>query len=428
MAGKLKVGLLGYGTIGSGVIKLLTQSDLVIAREVDLVKVADVDLERKREVKVDRSLLTSDTESVVRDPEIDVIIELIGGIGVAKKYVEMALEHGKSVITANKYLMSAYGDELFQLAHKNGASLLFEASVAGGMPIIKILREELSADEIYSINAILNGTCNYILTRMEQQPGLSCEQAVAEAQAHGFAEADPTLDISGMDTAQKISILVRKAFRTRILPEEIDLNGITDLADVDVRTAGEMGYRIKLIARASKENGKLAVWVGPALIPADSIMAQVKNEFNAVMVNSMAHHEHTYIGKGAGMMPTAGAVVSDLYALLSGNNIRTCFAEPRLDLPILSREEVCCRFYMRLTIVDRPGVLAAVSKELAARDISIASVMQKEPDEDPRQQGVSLLITTHETSVGRIADAVSAIDEDQCTLEPTHTLRIMDVL
>ncbi|MBN2289179.1 MAG: homoserine dehydrogenase [Candidatus Glassbacteria bacterium] len=427
MSEKLKVGLLGYGTIGSGVIKLLTGSGLDIAGEVELVKVADIDLGRKREVEVDPKLLTTDTESVVRDPEINVIIELIGGIGAAKKYVEMALELGKDVITANKYLMSAHGDELFKLAAKSGASLLFEASVAGGMPIIKILREELSADEIYSINAILNGTCNYILTRMEQQPGLSCKQAVAEAQARGFAEADPTLDISGMDTAQKLSILVRKAFRTRVLPEEIDVNGITELANVDVRTAGEMRYRIKLIARASKEQGKLTVWVGPALIPADSIMAQVKNEFNAVMINSMAHHEHTYIGKGAGMMPTAGAVVSDLYALLSKGRIRTCFAEPRLDLPVLNRDQVSCRFYLRLTVVDQPGVLATVSKALAERKISIASVLQKETGEAP-ERGVPLLITTHETTVGRIADAVRTIDADPITLEPARILRIMDVL
>ena len=427
MAEKLKVGLLGYGTIGCGVIRLLTQSNLDIAREVELVKVADIDLERPREVEVDRSLLTDDTESVVRDPEIGVILELIGGIDAAKKYVEMALELGKDVITANKYLMSAYGDELFKLAEKSGASLLFEASVAGGMPIIKILREELSADEVYSINAILNGTCNYILTRMEQQPGLSCQQAVAEAQAKGFAEADPTLDISGMDTAQKLSILVRKAFRTRILPEEIDLNGITELANVDVQTASEMGYRIKLIARASKEKSKLAVWVGPSLIPADSIMARVKNEFNAVMINSMAHHEHTYIGKGAGMMPTAGAVVSDIYALLGKGKIRTAFTEPRLDLPMLSHNEVSCRFYLRLTAVDRPGVLASISKQLAARNISIASVLQKETGEDPGR-GVPLLISTHQTTVGQVADAVRSIDADPVTLEPTHTLRIMDVL
>jgi len=427
MAGKLKVGLLGYGTIGSGVIKLLTQSNLDIAGEVELVKVADIDLERPRQVRVEPGLLTADTESVIRDPEIDVIIELIGGINAARKYVEMALELGKDVITANKYLMSAYGDELFKLAEKSGASLLFEASVAGGMPIIKILREELSTDEIFSINAILNGTCNYILTRMEQQPGLSCNQAVAEAQEKGFAEADPTLDISGMDTAQKLSILVRKAFRTRILPEEIDLKGITELANVDVRTAGEMGYRIKLIARASKEKDKLAVWVGPTLIPADSIMAQVKNEFNAVMINSRAHQEHTYIGKGAGMMPTAGAVVSDLYALLSKGKIRTCFAEPQLDLPVLNRDEVCCRFYLRLTVVDQHGVLASVSKALAAREISIASVLQKETGEDP-ERGVPLLIITHETTVGQIADAVRAIDACPIALEPTRILRIMDVL
>ena len=427
MAEKLKVGLLGYGTIGCGVIRLLTKSNLDIAGEVELVKVADIDLERPREVEVDRSLLTADTESVVRDPEIGVVIELIGGIDDAKKYVEIALELGKDVITANKHLMSAYGDELFKVAEKSGASLLFEASVAGGMPIIKILREELSADEIYSINAILNGTCNYILTRMEQQPGMSCEQAVAEARAKGFAEADPTLDISGMDTAQKLSILVRKAFRTRIMPDDISLDGITELDNVDVHTASEMGYRIKLIARASKEKGKLAVWVGPALIPADSIMAQVKNEFNAVMINSMAHHEQTYIGKGAGMMPTAGAVVSDLYALLGKSRIRTCFAEPRLDLPILNRDEVSCRFYLRLTVVDRPGVLASASKALAARSISIASVLQKETDEDP-ERGVPLLITTHETTVGRVAEAISEIDKDPITLEPTRSLRIMDVL
>ncbi|HUU27969.1 MAG TPA: homoserine dehydrogenase [archaeon] len=427
MAEKLKVGLLGYGTIGSGVIRLLTQSGLAISERVELVKVADIDLERPRPVKVDPALLTMDAEAVIREPDIDVIIELIGGIGAAKKYVEMALDLGKDVITANKYLMSLYGDELFERAKKSGSRLLFEASVAGGVPIIKILREELASDQVLSINAILNGTCNYILTRMEQSPGLSCEEAVAEAQAQGLAEADPTLDVSGMDTAQKLSILIRKAFRTRVLPENVDLQGITEIKNVDVQTAHEMGYRIKLLARASKEGKSLAVWVAPALIPADSIMAQVKNEFNAIMVNCMAHHEHTYIGKGAGMMPTAGAVVGDLYTLVSGRNVLTSFAEKRINFPVLRRSEVKGRFYLRLTVKDQPGVLAKVSSALAARNISIASVVQKENSEDPRR-GVPLVIITHETTVGQVDDAVEVINPEPIILEPTHIIRIMDVL
>jgi len=427
MAGKLKVGLLGYGTIGSGVIKLLTQSELAIARAVELVKVADIDLERPRPVKADPSLLTTDTESVVKDPGIKVIIELIGGVGAAKKYVEMALDLGKDVITANKHLVSIYGDELFRRAQKTGARFLFEASVAGGVPIIKILREELAADEVLCINAILNGTCNYILTRMEQQPGMSCAEAVAEAQTRGLAEADPSLDVSGMDTAQKLSILIRKAFRTRILPEKMDIQGITGVSNVDVQTAREMGYRIKLLARASKEENNLAVWVGPTLIPAGSIMAQVKDEFNAIMINAMAHHQHTYIGKGAGMMPTAGAVLGDLYTLLGDRKVRTVFAEEPLNLPVLDHAAVRGRFYLRLTVKDQPGVLARVSSALAARSISIASVVQKESSED-LERGVPLVIITHETTVGAVADAVSVIDEESIVLEPTHTIRIMDVL
>ena len=427
MSDKLRVGLLGYGTIGSGVIKLLTQSDLGITREVELVRVADIDLEREREVQCDRSLLTTDAESVVRDPDIDVIIELIGGIGVAKKFVEMALDEGKSVITANKYLMSQFGDELYERAAKTGANLLFEASVAGGVPIIKVLREELSSDEVLSISAILNGTCNYILTRMENQPGLSFDEAVREAQEKGFAEADPTLDISGMDTAQKLTILVRKAFRTRILPDEVDLMGITEISDVDVSTAAEMGYRIKLLARANKVNGRLEVWVGPTLIPSDSIMAEVKNEFNAILINCRAHDLHTYIGKGAGMMPTAGAIVSDLYTLITENKIRTAFSEKRIDMPITARDKVQSRFYIRLTVKDQPGVISSVTGALARRNISIASVLQKE-SELPPEKGVPLVITTHVSTAGQVGEAAGDIDGMDFTIEPARILRLIDVL
>lgn len=427
MAEKLRVGLLGYGTIGSGVIKLLTQSGLDIEKYVQLVKVADTDLERPREVKVDPALLSSDTEAVVRDPDIDVIVELIGGIEAAKKFVEMALDEGKDVVTANKYLISLYGDDLFERAAKTDARLLFEASVAGGVPIIQTLREGLASDRILSINAILNGTCNYILTRMEQKPGMDYEEAVAEAQARGFAEADPSLDISGMDTAQKISILIRKAFRTRILPEEIDIQGIMGVSNVDVQSAMEMGYRIKLLARVSREGDNLEVWVGPALIPAESILARVKNEFNAISIDSEAHHLQTYIGKGAGMLPTAGAVVGDLFTLLSHRNVPSIFAEKRLDLPALDRNDIRCRYYLRLIVRDQPGVLARISNALAERNISIASVVQREDSPDP-ERGVPLVIITHETTVGAIAQAVLVINQEQVVLEPAHTIRIMDAL
>ena len=427
MAEKLRVGLLGYGTIGSGVIKLLTQSGLDIEKYVQLVKVADIDLERPREVKVDPALLSSDTESVVRDPDIDVIVELIGGVEAAKKFVEMALDEGKDVVTANKYLISLYGDDLFERAAKTGACLVFEASVAGGVPIIRILREGLASDRILSVNAILNGTCNYILTRMEQKPGMDCKEAVAEAQARGFAEADPGLDISGMDTAQKISILIRKAFRTRILPEEIDIQGITGVSNVDVQLAMEMGYRIKLLARASREGDSLEVWVGPALIPADSILAQVKNEFNAISIDSEAHHLQTYIGKGAGMMPTAGAVVGDLFTLVNHRSVPSIFTKKRLDLPVLDRNDIRCRYYIRLIVKDQSGVLARVSNALAERNISIASVVQRENSSDP-ERGVPLVIITHETTVGAMAKAVLVINQEQVVLEPAHTIRIMDAL
>ncbi|OGF98068.1 MAG: hypothetical protein A3F83_16150 [Candidatus Glassbacteria bacterium RIFCSPLOWO2_12_FULL_58_11] len=427
MARPLRVGLLGYGTIGCGVIKMLTQSGLDIQKSVRLVKVADLDQERPRPVEVDRSLLTKDAEAVVRDPQIDVIVELIGGVGAAKKYVEMALDLGKDVVTANKYLMALYGDELFERAVKNKARLLFEASVAGGVPIIQVLREQLSSDRVISINAILNGTCNYILTRMEQVPGMDCAAAVAEAQARGFAEADPTLDLSGMDTAQKISILVRKAFRTRIHPEDIDLQGISGVSNVDVRTAVEMGYRIKLLARAKRVEDSLEVWVAPALIPEEAIMAQVKNEFNAIAINCEAHQEQIYIGKGAGMMPTAGAIVGDLYTLLNHRELPSAFAERSLDLRLLERSDIKCRYYLRLTVKDQPGVLARVSSALADKKISIASVVQKENSSDPAR-GVPLMIITHTTTVGAIAEAVRVIDRESIILEPAHTIRIMDVL
>ena len=427
MADIIRVGLLGYGTIGSGVIKLLTDPESRIADRIKLVKVADTDLEREREVKVDPALLSCDTDSVVNDPEIDVIVELIGGVGAAKKYVEMALDAGKDVVTANKYMIALHGDELHERAGRNGARLLFEASVAGGVPIIQVIRDRLAVDRVLSINAILNGTCNYILTRMEQVPGMDVDQAVAEARQKGFAEADPTLDVSGMDTAQKLCILVRKALRTLVLPDQIDLQGIAGISNVDVQSALEMGYRIKLIAHSHRVNGKLELWVGPALIPAANTLAQVSNEFNAVAIKSEAHGEQTFIGKGAGMMPTAGAVIGDLYTLLNHDNVTSLLSESRLDIPIVDSKNVRCRYFTRFTVKDQPGVISAVSGELAARGISIASVVQHEKAVDPRQ-GVPLVVITHETTAGAMSEAVAAIDRLDVMLQPAHTIRIMDTL
>jgi homoserine dehydrogenase len=423
----LKVGLLGYGTIGSGVIRMLTEPEFGLADRIKLVKVADTDLKREREVSVDPALLTDDTDSVVNDPDIDVIVELIGGVGVAKKYVEMALDAGKDVVTANKYMIALHGDELHERAVRNGARLLFEASVAGGVPIIQVIREQLAIDRVLSINAILNGTCNYILTRMEQVPGMDSDQAVAEAQQKGFAEADPTLDVSGMDTAQKLCILLRKAFRTPVLPEQIDLQGITGIGNVDVQSALEMGYRIKLVAHSHRVNGNLEIWVGPALIPKTGSLAQVSNEFNAVAINCEAHGEQLFTGKGAGMMPTAGAVVGDLFSLLNHEKVPSLLSETRLDLPVVDRKDVRCRYFARFTVKDQPGVIAAVSSELASRGISIASVVQHENKIDP-ERGVPLVVITYETTVGAMAEAVAAIDRHDIMMQPAHTIRIMDSL
>ncbi len=423
----LKVGLLGYGTIGSGVIKMLTEPKFGLADRIKLVKVADTDLVREREVSVDPALLTDDTDSVVNDPDIDVIVELIGGVGVAKKYVEMALDAGKDVVTANKYMIALHGDELHERAVRSGARLMFEASVAGGVPIIQVIREQLAIDRVLSINAILNGTCNYILTRMEQVPGMDSEQAVVEAQQKGFAEADPTLDVSGMDTAQKLCILLRKAFRTQVLPDQIDLQGITGIGNVDVQSALEMGYRIKLVAHSHRVNGNLEIWVGPALIPQSGSLAQVSNEYNAVAINSEAHGEQLFTGKGAGMMPTAGAVVGDLFSLLNHEKIPSLLAETRLDLPVVDRKDVRCRYFARFTVKDQPGVIAAVSSELASRGISIASVVQHENKIDP-ERGVPLVVITYETTVGAMAEAVAAIDRRDIMMQPAHTIRIMESL
>ncbi len=423
----LKVGLLGYGTIGSGVIKMLTSPEFDLADRIKLVKVADTDLVRERAVKIDPALLTDDTESVVNDPDIDVIVELIGGVGVARKYVEMALDAGKDVVTANKYMIALHGDDLHERAVRSGARLLFEASVAGGVPIIQIIREQLACDRVHSINAILNGTCNYILTRMEQVPGMDREQAVSEAQQKGFAEADPTLDVSGMDTAQKLCILVRKAFRTPVLPDQIDLQGITGISNVDVQSALELGYRIKLVAHSHRVNGNLEIWVGPALITKSGSLAQVSNEFNAVAINTEAHGEQLFTGKGAGMMPTAGAVVGDLFTLLNHDKVPSLLSEPRLNLPVVDRNDVRCRYFARFMVKDQPGVIAAVSSELASRGISIASVVQHENTVDP-ERGVPLVVITYETTVGAMTEAVAAIDRHDIMLQPAHTIRIMDSL
>ncbi|MCX5891378.1 MAG: homoserine dehydrogenase, partial [Deltaproteobacteria bacterium] len=314
----IKVGVMGFGTVGSGVVRLLTEQREMLARrlgcELVLAKVADLDLERPRPVAVDRELLTTRAQDILDDPEIDIVVELIGGLTVAKDYTLAAIERGKHVVTANKALLAHHGNDLLAAAAAKGVEIAFEAAVCGGIPIILALRQGLAANRIQELFGILNGTCNYILTQMSHH-GLSYAQALAEAQAAGYAEADPTLDVEGIDTAHKLTILMSLAYGARLDLEAIAVEGISQLDPLDLQFAREFGYRLKLLAITRDDGHRVEARVHPTLIPKGHMLSQVSGAMNAVYLTGDVAGPILLYGQGAGMMPTASAVVSDILDL-----------------------------------------------------------------------------------------------------------------
>ncbi len=428
---KVNVGIVGFGVIGSGVVNLLQQySSLLKQRsgvQIELQRIVDVDIERVRDVAVDRKLLLTDYRNVVNDPHIDIVIELVGGTNVAFDIVSQALTAGKHVVTANKALLCARGPELFSLAREKQRELRFEASVAGGIPIIKAITESLAADRILTLYGIVNGTTNFILTRMIEE-SWSFESALKRAQELGFAEADPTLDVNGGDAQHKLHILSTVAFDTIPPPGSIYREGIEGIQLQDVLYAKELGYVIKLLAIGKLEGGSVSLRVHPTLIPSRCSLASVKNEFNAVMLESEFLGQSQFVGRGAGARPTATAVVADIVDISTGMLQNKEFNASRYSTvsqyPILPAGDIRSRFYLRLATEERAGILAKVTKILSDEDISISAITQ---EEGTVERPIPIVILTRLAREENVRRAVAAIDQMSFTREPTVVLHVEDI-
>jgi homoserine dehydrogenase len=422
MADPLGVALVGCGTVGGGVARLLLEQPQRLAaragRPLVLRRVVVRNPDKPRAARIPPELITTDLEQVVRDPQVQVAAELVGGVDWARQAVLRLLAAGKDVVTANKALLATHGAEVFDAARRHGRAIAFEASVGGGIPIIAALTQSLAANQILSLQGILNGTSNFILSGMTEQ-GLSYAEALAEAQRLGYAEADPTLDVDGTDAAHKLAILAQIAFGMAVPLSAIDRRGITDVEPTDVRFAGELGYTIKLLAETWLHEGQAALHVSPVLLRRHTPLAQVRGAYNAVSVVGDAVGDTLYYGKGAGQMPTASAVAADLLDLAIGRTQRTfqtlrlwCDGGPPVKLrPAAS---VRSRYYLRLLVDDRPGVLAEAAGVLAQHHISIASVIQHEAPEAPEDQRVHLVIMTHTASAGNFRAACARLDQLPC--------------
>jgi len=425
------IGLLGFGTVGAGVVEGLQRQDATLAARLGLGfalrRIADLDLERDRGVAVDRSLLTRDAAAVVNDPAVDVVVELIGGCGAAQQLILQALALGKPVVTANKALLAAHGAEIFQAAEARQTPVYFEASVGGGIPIIKALREGLVANNIRSIYGILNGTCNYILTRMEQEQA-PFDAALRAAQAAGYAEAEPSLDIDGHDTAHKAVILAALAYGCPVPLSAASVEGIRGLAMEDLGNALEMGYRIKLLGIVKLGPAGVGVRVQPTLVPRAHLLAAVSGVFNAIQVDGDLAGQTLYYGRGAGRAATASAVLSDLADvardLAAGQRrMAPVHAAAGRTLQLQPADDIAVRCYLRLTLLDKPGMLARVAQVLGKHGISIASVMQKEARAG---QHVPVVIVTHQAAEHQFRSALALIDRMEIIGAPTVRLRIED--
>ena len=415
----INVGLLGIGTVGGGTFTVLRRNAEEIARRagrpIRITVVADKNLELAKQVTGGACRITDDAFSVVGDPEVDIVVELIGGYGVAKELVLKAIANGKHVVTANKALLATHGNEIFKAAQDKGVMVAFEAAVAGGIPIIKAVREGLSANRIQWIAGIINGTTNFILSEMRDK-GLSFDTVLKEAQRLGYAEADPTFDIEGVDAAHKITILSALAFGIPMQFDKAHIEGISKLDATDIRYAEQLGYRIKLLGITRRTPEGVELRVHPTLIPSKRLIANVEGAMNAVLVQGDAVGSTLYYGKGAGAEPTASAVIADLVDVTRMHTADPEHRVPHLafqpdqlaDLIILPMDEVITSYYLRLRVQDKPGVLADITRILADEQISIDAVIQKEPAEGEEQ--TDLILLTHQTREKRINAAIAKVE------------------
>jgi homoserine dehydrogenase len=432
----VRVGLLGIGTVGAGTFAVLTRNQLEITRRagrgIEIAAVADLNVARARELVGEHVRVTDDAFSVVRDPSIDVVVELIGGYGVALRLVLEAIAHRKHVVTANKALLAVHGNEIFAAAHERGVMVAFEPAVAGGIPIIKALREGLTANRIDWIAGIINGTTNFILSEMRDK-GLPFDVVLKEAQRLGYAEADPTFDIEGVDAAHKVTIMSAIAFGIPMQFERAHVEGISGLQAEDIRWAEQLGYRIKLLGITRRREHGIELRVHPTLIPTRRLIANVEGAMNAVWVKGDAVGHTMYYGKGAGAEPTASAVVADLVDVARtltvdpGNRVPHLAFQPDAmsDLPILPIAEIDSAYYLRMRVADEPGVLADITRILADARISIDAMLQREPAEGEHQTDIVLL--THVTVEKRCDQAIARIEALATVVGSVTRIRLEDL-
>ena len=433
---KINIGLIGLGNIGTGVVKLLKQNEELITRKLGaklvLKKIADINITSMRGVKINKSILTTDARDIINDKDISIVIELMGGYEPARTFILESIAKGKHIVTANKALLANYGNEIFPAAQEKAVDIGFEASVGGTIPIIKTLKESLVANKIYSIIGIMNGTCNFILTKMTDE-GKMFDVVLKEAQQLGFAEADPTFDIEGIDTAHKMAIILSLAYGKKINLKDIYLEGITKISREDIAFAGELGYRIKLLAIGLLKNDAVEARIHPTMISSGHLLANVNQNYNAFHIVGDASGPVFLFGQGAGMMPTASAVLSDVMDsarnFLKGISgrvpLRSINETEMREINLIPMDDIETKYYFRFSAVDRPGVLSKISGILGEKNISIATVIQK-----ARKEGgaVPIVMTTYKAKEKNVRQALKKIDKLDIVLDKTILVRIEDEL
>jgi homoserine dehydrogenase len=432
----VQIGLIGLGNVGMGVVRLLQQQETLLTERLGarlvLKQVAIRRPERPRAVQLPAAQLTTDALALIHDPEIAIVVELVGGYEPARTYLLEALRQGKHVVTANKALLARHGQEIFQTASTLGRDIGFEASVGGGIPIIRAIKEAFVANQFLSISSIINGTSNYILSKMSDQ-GLPFQTVLKEAQELGYAEADPSFDVEGIDAAQKIALLTSLAFGSWVAPERIYTEGITKLTQLDIAYAHELGYRVKLLALTKMADGALDVRVHPALVVANSWLANVNGVYNAICIHGDAIGQQMLIGRGAGALPTGSAVVSDLVDvarnILKGSSGRVppqAYQVQSLHaLPLQDIHNIVCKYYLRFQVLDQPGVLASITSILGQNQISIESVIQKGRGHAP-EAAVPVVMMTHEAQERSVRQALQAIEALDTVQGEVMCIRVED--
>ena len=432
----INIGLIGFGTIGTGVVKLLRQNEELITKKLGarlvLKKIADINITSPRSVKIGKNLLTTDAREIINDKDIPIVVELMGGYEPARTFVLDAISNGKHVITANKALLATYGNEIFPAAQKKAVDIGFEASVGGTIPIIKTLKESLVANKINSIMGIMNGTCNFILTKMTDEDK-AFDTVLKEAQKLGFAEADPTFDIEGIDTAHKMAIILSLAYGKKVDLKDIYLEGITKISREDIGFARELGYRIKLLAIAMLKNGAVEARIHPTMIPSGHLLANVNQNYNAFHIVGDFSGPVFLFGQGAGMMPTASAVFSDIIDsarnVLNGTNcrgpLRSINEADMQQIKLIPMDNVETKYYFRFSANDRPGVLSKIAGILGKYNISIATCIQKARG---KRGAVPIVMTTYKAKEKNVRQALKKIDKLDIVHGNTVLIRIEDDL